>query len=139
MKDIIKRILGLRANFGAGVRATCKNYGRSQGNAACKNCTNDGKEGGAAADGLRSPVIGGGGAEDEAEVSFFMDECISIEMQWEEGGGQCLDQSKSMASIHFQAGITAPFYRFLKQAPERKLFSDASYEAIGGLCLETGV
>ena len=27
----------------------------------------------------------------------------------------------------------------MKQAPKRKLFSDASYEAIGGLCLETGV
>ena len=35
--------------------------------------------------------------------------------------------------------IAAPFYRFVKQAPERKWFSDASYEAIGGLCLETKV
>ena len=35
--------------------------------------------------------------------------------------------------------MEAPFYRFVKQAPEKKWFSDASYGAIGGLCLETGV
>ncbi|CAN0521867.1 unnamed protein product [Laminaria digitata] len=35
--------------------------------------------------------------------------------------------------------IAAPFYRFVKQAPEITCFSDASYEAIGGLCLETEV
>ena len=35
--------------------------------------------------------------------------------------------------------MVAPFYRFVKQAPERKWFSNASHEAIGGLCLETGV
>ena len=35
--------------------------------------------------------------------------------------------------------IAAPFYRFVKQTPEEKRCSDASYEAIGGLCLETGV
>ena len=35
--------------------------------------------------------------------------------------------------------IAAPFYRLVKQAPEMKWLSDASYEAIGGLRLETGV
>ena len=35
--------------------------------------------------------------------------------------------------------VAAPFYRFVKQAPERKWFSDASHETLGGMCMETGV
>ena len=38
----------------------------------------------------------------ESGVSFFMYDAISVEMQWVEDGGQCLDPSKSFASIHFQ-------------------------------------
>ena len=35
--------------------------------------------------------------------------------------------------------LAAPFFRFLKQPHKRTGFSDASVEAVGGLCLETGV
>ena len=35
--------------------------------------------------------------------------------------------------------IAAPFYRSMKQTPEKGWFSDASYEAIGGFYVETGV
>ena len=45
----------------------------------------------------------GGGANDTAFVVFFMDDAISIEVQWEKGGGRCLDLSRSLASIHFEA------------------------------------
>ena len=34
--------------------------------------------------------------------------------------------------------LTAPFFRFVKQAPSRRWYSDASYQAVGGFCLETG-
>ena len=34
--------------------------------------------------------------------------------------------------------LTAPFFRFVKQEPSRHWFSDASYQAVGGYCLETG-
>ena len=33
----------------------------------------------------------------------------------------------------------APFVRFVKQPHKRTWLSDASFEAVGGLCLETGV
>lgn len=35
--------------------------------------------------------------------------------------------------------MAAPFSRFVKPAPGRTWFSDASYGMIGGLCVETGV
>ena len=35
--------------------------------------------------------------------------------------------------------LAAPFFRFVKQPHKRAWFPDASFEAIGGLCLETGV
>ena len=35
--------------------------------------------------------------------------------------------------------IVTHVYRFVKQAPERKWFSDASFDAIGGLWLETAI
>ena len=44
----------------------------------------------------------GGAGGDEAGVSFFMDDAISVKAQLE-GGGGCLDLSKSLASILFQA------------------------------------
>ena len=34
--------------------------------------------------------------------------------------------------------LTAPFFRFVKQEPSRRWFSDASYQAVGGFCRETG-
>ena len=35
--------------------------------------------------------------------------------------------------------LAAPFFRFVKQTHKRTWFSDSSFEAVGGLCLETGV
>ena len=35
--------------------------------------------------------------------------------------------------------LAAPFFRFVKQTHRRTWFSDASFEALGGLCLEMGV
>ena len=32
-----------------------------------------------------------------------MDDAISVEIKWKEDGGRCLEVSKSLASIHFQA------------------------------------
>ena len=45
----------------------------------------------------------GGGPKDTAWVAFFMDDAISVEVQWEKTGDRCLDLSRSLASIHFQA------------------------------------
>ena len=45
----------------------------------------------------------GGGAYDPAFVVFFMGDAILVEVQWEERGGRCLDFSRSLASIHFEA------------------------------------
>ena len=45
----------------------------------------------------------GGGAGDPAFVVFFMDDAISVEVQWDLEGARCLDLSRSLASIHFQA------------------------------------
>ena len=35
--------------------------------------------------------------------------------------------------------LAAAFFRFVKQTHRRTWFSDASFEAVGGLCLEMGV
>ena len=35
--------------------------------------------------------------------------------------------------------LAALFFRFVKQTHKRTWFPDASFEAVGGLCLETGV
>ena len=35
--------------------------------------------------------------------------------------------------------LAAPFFRFVKRTHRRTWFSDASFEAVGGLCLEAGV
>ena len=35
--------------------------------------------------------------------------------------------------------LTAPFFRFVKQTHKMTWFSDASFEAVGGLYPETGV
>ena len=35
--------------------------------------------------------------------------------------------------------LAAPFFRFVKQKHKRIRCSDAWFEAVGGLCLETGV
>ena len=34
--------------------------------------------------------------------------------------------------------LAAPFFRFVKQTHRRTWFSDASFEAVGGLCLGDG-
>ena len=34
--------------------------------------------------------------------------------------------------------LAAPFFRFVKQPHRRTWFSDASFESVGWLCLETG-
>ena len=44
-----------------------------------------------------------GGAYDPAFVVFFMDDAISVEVQWADWGERCLDLSQSLASIHFKA------------------------------------
>ena len=47
--------------------------------------------------------VEGGGAADTAWVVFFMDDAVSVEVQWEpDGGGRCLALSQSLESIHFQ-------------------------------------
>ena len=45
----------------------------------------------------------GGGEEDPAWVVFFMDDAVSVEVQWEAGGGRCLVLSQALASNHHQA------------------------------------
>ena len=44
-----------------------------------------------------------GGAEDPARVVFFVDDAVSVEVQWKPDGGRCLATGQSLASIHFQA------------------------------------
>ena len=44
-----------------------------------------------------------GAGEDTAWVTFFMDDAVSVEVEWEAAGGRCLARSQSLASIHFQA------------------------------------
>ena len=43
------------------------------------------------------------GADDTAWVVLFMDDAVSVEVQWESDGGRCLALAQSLASIHFQA------------------------------------
>lgn len=48
------------------------------------------------------PPADGGGREDTAYVIFFVDDVISVEVQWFEDGRRCLDLSKSLAGVHFE-------------------------------------
>ena len=45
--------------------------------------------------------VEGGGAEDTAWVVLFMDDAVSVEVQWEPGGGRCLALARSLVSIDF--------------------------------------
>ena len=45
----------------------------------------------------------GGGTDDPAFVVFYMDDAISVEVQWDKGGGLCIVLPRSSASINFQA------------------------------------
>ena len=45
----------------------------------------------------------GGDADDPAFVAFFMDDAISVEVQWDVEGARCLDLSRFLAFIYDQA------------------------------------
>ena len=45
------------------------------------------------------PAVGGG-KDDPAFVRFFVDDAISLEVQWEDKGERCLELTKGLASTH---------------------------------------
>ena len=47
--------------------------------------------------------VEGEGEKDPAWVVFFMHDAVSVEVQWEAGGGGCLGLSQALASNHHQA------------------------------------
>ena len=48
-------------------------------------------------------TVRGGGEEDPAWGGFFMDDAVSVEVQWEADKGRCLVLSQTLASSHHQA------------------------------------
>lgn len=62
---------------------------------------------------------------------------------WADKGG---NGGRSMVEVVLSRGeivkererISAPFLSFIKQKPVRRWFSDASFKAVTGLCIETG-
>ena len=53
--------------------------------------------------GCRVPQVRGGGESDPAWVIFFVDDAISVEIQWREDGARCKALTASLADAHFQA------------------------------------
>ena len=46
---------------------------------------------------------GGWGADDPASVAFYVDDAISVDVQWDAESARFLDLSRSLASIYDQA------------------------------------
>ena len=45
----------------------------------------------------------GGGERDPAWVIFFVDDAISVDVQWRDDGSRCKALTASLADAHFQA------------------------------------
>lgn len=45
--------------------------------------------------------VGGGGGGNPAWVTLFMEDVILLDVEWEAGGGRCIDRSQSLASMAF--------------------------------------
>ena len=48
-------------------------------------------------------AVEGAGAEDSTWVVFFVNDAVSVEVQWEPDGGRCIALAQSLSSIHFQS------------------------------------
>ena len=53
--------------------------------------------------GCRVPTVQGRGKIDPAWVVFFVDDAISVDVQWKEDGARCKEMSASPEDAHFRA------------------------------------
>ena len=51
----------------------------------------------------RVPKVWGGGKRDPVWVIFFVDDAISVEVQWRDDGARCKVLTASLVDAHFQA------------------------------------
>ena len=86
--------------------------------------------------GCRVPRVRGGGEGDPAWVIFFVDDAISVEVQWRDDGARCKALTVSLADAHFQAmGERAEGEEPL--LPRGKMTEWATAQEVLGLWLDT--